>query len=74
MPHPAMGLRLICRDTTPPDLDRLGDALYEWQEIRQKLIDLLADPDLDEQTALYLDSKLTRARTRGLRRAAAFLP
>ena len=42
----------------PPDLKRLGDALYEWQESRQALIDMLADPETDEPTALFLDSKL----------------
>lgn len=55
---PGYGTSFDMSQYDSPDLDRLGDALYEWQEIRQKLIDMLADPALDEQTALYLDSKL----------------
>ena len=55
---PGYGTSFDMSQYDAPDLERLGDALYEWQQTRQKLIDLLADPDLDEQTALYLDSKL----------------
>ncbi len=41
-----------------PDPERLGEAIYEWQSIRAKLVKLLADPATDKQSCLFLDSKL----------------
>ena len=55
---PGYGTSFDMSKYTAPDLKQLVDWLYGWQEARQEMIEMLADPKTDAQTSAYLDSKL----------------
>ena len=55
---PGYGTTWDMSKTELPDLKKLGDQIHEWQSIRAEMIKMLADPATDDQSCMFLDSKL----------------